>query len=281
MRMRLRRSRRPPRPPRLHGRSINRMLPNILTMLALCAGMTAIRFALLGRWGTAVLAILIAAVLDGLDGRVARLLGCTTKLGAQLDSLSDFVSFGVAPAIMLYLWAMHSSDRLGWIAVLTFSTCAALRLARFNTHLGDTDLPPYAYKYFTGVPTPAGAGLALLPLLVSLQFVDGAPVPAVAVALWTIAVGALEISTLPTFSMKGLHVHDRYIVPVLVGVGLLAAFLVSAPWLTLSLIGIIYLASLPFSLRQFKRLQRAATQAQVEARVPEPMPVPPDSAPLS
>jgi CDP-diacylglycerol--serine O-phosphatidyltransferase len=257
--MRVRSRRR--RPPRFRGFSINRLLPNILTTLAMCAGLTAMRFALMERWQLAVVAILIAAILDGLDGRVARLLKGTSPLGAQLDSLSDVVSFGVAPAMVLYLWAMKDAGSLGWIAALAYAVCAALRLARFNARLGD-DLPPWAYNYFTGVPAPAGAGLVLLPMMLGFQKILWFVAHPVFVAVWAIAVGLLMVSTLPTFSMKGLKVPDRLIVPVLLATGLTAAALVSAPWPTLTGMGIAYLASLGFSLRQFQRLQRAAEALQ-------------------
>jgi CDP-diacylglycerol--serine O-phosphatidyltransferase len=249
------------RPPRFRGFSINRLLPNILTTLAMCAGLTAMRFALMERWQLAVVAILIAAILDGLDGRVARLLKGTSPLGAQLDSLSDVVSFGVAPAMVLYLWAMKDAGSLGWIAALAYAVCAALRLARFNARLGD-ELPPWAYNYFTGVPAPAGAGLVLLPMMLGFQKILWFFAHPIFVAVWAIVVGLLMVSTLPTFSMKGLKVPDRLIVPVLLATGLTAAALVSAPWPTLTGMGMAYLASLGFSLRQFQRLQRAAEALQ-------------------
>src|SRR5260370_26815941 len=149
--------------------SLNRLIPNILTLLALCAGMTAIRLALAGKFESAAAAIIIAGVLGGIDGRIARLLKGTSPLGAQLDSLSDFVSFGVAPAVLLYIWTMQTLQSLGWAIVLLFGVCCALRLARFNTQIG-ADLPPYAYNFFTGVPAPAAPGLVMIPLMFSFQF---------------------------------------------------------------------------------------------------------------
>jgi CDP-diacylglycerol--serine O-phosphatidyltransferase len=149
------------------GQSINMLIPNILTTLALCAGMTAIRFAVLAKWEAAVIALIVAAIFDALDGRIARLLGGTSRFGAELDSLSDFVSFGVAPAVMIYLWTMHAAGGLGWALALLFSVCCALRLARFNIKAGESDLPPWAFNYFTGVPTPAGAGMVILPMLLT------------------------------------------------------------------------------------------------------------------
>lgn len=267
MRLRVRR-RRANRPPRVSGLSLNRLLPNVLTMLALSAGLTAIRFAIQGRFQAAVIAIVIAAILDTLDGRIARLLNGQSRFGAELDSLSDVVSFGVAPALMLYLWVLWDGGTFGWIAVLAFSVCAALRLARFNIKLGESDLPPWAFNYFTGVPAPAGAGLALLPMILSFEVAPAVFANPALVTVWTLAVALLMVSQVPTFSLKGLRVPQRLVAPVLLGVGLLAAALVSAPWITLALLEIAYLASLPFSYRQFRSLQRAAERLQAEAAAP-------------
>ncbi|MGQ9368608.1 CDP-alcohol phosphatidyltransferase family protein [Azospirillum sp. ST 5-10] len=268
------RRRRPRRPhPRLKGLSLNHLLPNVLTVLALCAGLTGIRFAMQERWEPAVIAIMIAAVLDALDGRIARLLNGQSKFGAELDSLADVISFGVAPALTIYLWALDGAGSLGWIATLAFPVCAALRLARFNSRLGAPDLPPFAFNYFTGIPAPAGAGLALLPLIAGFATdpeVTGHPV---LVVPWMLGMGGLMISTIPTFSLKGLRVPQRLVVPALVGVGLLAAFLVSQPWWTLTALGLAYLATLPFSVAQFRKLQRAAAlmkESEAEQAEDEP-----------
>jgi CDP-diacylglycerol--serine O-phosphatidyltransferase len=252
------------RPPRLRGLSINRLLPNVLTMLALCAGVTGLRFAIQGRFEAAVVSIMLAAVFDALDGRIARLLNGQSRFGEELDSLSDVVSFGVAPALILYLWVLAPAGPFGWVAVLALCVCAALRLARFNTKLGQGDMPAYAYNYFTGVPAPAGAGLALLPLVLSFQTGPGLFTSPWLVGPWTFVVALLMVSQLPTFSMKGIRVPQTWVVPVLAGVGLIAAALVSAPWLTLSLIGIAYVVSLPFSFRQFRRLKAEARRLQDE-----------------
>ena len=243
-----------PRRPRLGGLSINRLLPNALTTLALCAGMTAIRYAIQARWEAAVLAIVIAAVLDALDGSTARLLHGETKFGQELDSLSDVVCFGVAPAITLCLWALHDAGTFGWLAALSLSVGAALRLARFNSKLDDVELHPRAKDYFAGVPSPGGAGLALLPMV--LQFALDAPVDRLPflVAVWTAVAGLLMVSSIPTFSVKRIRVPHRLMVPVLAAVGLVAAALVSAPWMLLSVVGICYIGSLPFSLRQYRKL---------------------------
>ena len=147
---------------RFRGLSFNRMIPNILTLLALVAGLTSIRFSLDDRWEHAVLAIVAAGILDALDGRIARLLKGASKFGAELDSLSDFVCFGVSPALILYLWTMRDAGRLGWVVVMLFAICCGLRLARFNVMMEDPDAPPWKSRFFTGIPAPAGGGLALL-----------------------------------------------------------------------------------------------------------------------
>ena len=147
-----------------------RLIPNIVTLLGLCAGITAIKFALSGNWQGAVAAILVASFFDVVDGGMARFLGANSKLGAELDSLSDMVSFGVAPAVLLYQWVMHDAGTLGWALILLFCICCALRLARFNTALDDEDRPLWSYRYFTGIPTPAGAGMIMLPIAFSFNF---------------------------------------------------------------------------------------------------------------
>lgn len=246
------------RPVRIRGLTINRLLPNILTTLALCAGLTAIRYAVHERWEQAVTAILVAAVLDGLDGRVARLLRGSSKFGAELDSLADIVSFGVSPAIILYLWMMQDAGSLGWLAVMAYAVCAALRLARFNTALDDTTLPPFAYNYFTGVPVPAGAILILMPLMISFEFSSGFWAAPLLVGLWTVFVALLLVSRIPTFSMKVVRIPQEYIVPVLVGVGLVATLLVTVTWPTLVALGLIYVGSILFSIRRYAHLKRQA-----------------------
>lgn len=251
---------RPKRPPRIPGLSFNRLIPNILTLLALCAGLTSIRFAVHDMWKEAVIATVLAAILDGLDGRVARLLQGTSKFGAELDSLSDFVSFGVAPAMVLYFWTMRSAGGFGWALVLLFSVCCALRLARFNTMIGQPDLPSYAYNFFTGVPAPAAAGLVLLPMIASFQ-TDGTFFANPAVnAVFLVGVSFLMVSKIPTFSGKRFRVPHAYVLPVLLLVGILTAFMVTTPWTTISLVGALYLGSIPVSIRAYSRLRRQATE---------------------
>jgi CDP-diacylglycerol---serine O-phosphatidyltransferase len=269
---RRRRLRERPRP--ITAWSLNRMIPNILTLLALCAGMTAIRLAIAGRFETAVTAIIVAGILDGVDGRIARLLKGMSSFGAELDSLSDFVSFGVAPAVLLYVWTMDAMQSIGWALVLIYAVCCGLRLARFNTQIG-AELPPYAYNFFTGVPAPAAAGLVMMPIMLSFEFgqtffrspyFNGAVLAAVA---------ALMVSRVPTYSFKRIRVPREWILPSLLIVGGLAAFLTTDPWGTLIAIGVLYIASIPIGVRAYYGLRRSAeeqrrlapTQA-VEAEVP-------------
>ncbi len=249
-----------PRSSRLRGLPFNRLIPNILTVLALCAGLTAIRFALQGKWELAVLAIVIAGILDTLDGRLARLLGGATKFGAELDSLSDFISFGVAPAVLIYAWSLQQAKGIGWVLAMVFAVCSALRLARFNTKLGVSDMPRWAYNFFTGVPAPGGAGLVMMPMMLSFQFSAGFfNLPAVN-AVFMAAVAVLMISRLPTYSFKQFKVPHRMVLPMLLLVGLVAAMLITNLWLTLSLVGVAYMISLPLSVRAYRKLESEAAR---------------------
>jgi CDP-diacylglycerol--serine O-phosphatidyltransferase len=267
---------------RVKGLSINRMIPNILTILALCAGMSAIRFALLGKWQHAVIAIIVAGIFDGLDGRVARLIGGTSKFGAELDSLSDFISFGAAPGTVIYMWCLHGHVDIGWAAALFFATCSALRLARFNTMIGEENPPPYKSSFFTGVPAPAGAGLAIIPLMASFQFGSGFFDSALLNIVWLVAVGLLMVSTIPTFSMKKVKVPHKLVLPSLLLVGVLTAGLIADPWPTILTVGVVYLFSIPFSIRAHRRMREEWVEmATPPAGVPEPVPPVPMSPPGS
>lgn len=241
---------------RLRDHSINRLIPNMLTLTALCAGLTSIKFALAQKWELAVIAILVAAVFDALDGRIARLLDSTSKFGAELDSLSDFVSFGVAPAMILYLWAMEDAGRIGWGIALLFSACTALRLARFNTKLDNADLPAWTARFFTGVPAPAGAALSLMPLAGYLRYGPGFFDHPLVVGLVMVGVAGLMVSRLPTFSFKRLKVTQAWVLPAMLVATCVIALLVSDTWNTLLIAGLAYLSSMPFSYRQYQRLMR-------------------------
>ncbi len=239
----------------LKSMSFNRILPNMITLLAMCAGMTAIRYGLSAQWDKAILALVLAIILDGVDGRVARMLRGTSKFGAELDSLADAINFGVVPAMLVYLWAMQSAGRLGWAMCLLHAVCCVLRLARFNTMLGQPDLPPWAHSYFTGVPAPAGAGIAILPLLLWIETdVDFFQNPFV-VGAFLVVSASLMVSRVPTYSLKNIRVQPQYVLFLMVLVGVVAAFLVTDPWLTFSTVGFMYLASIPVSYITYRRLE--------------------------
>lgn len=245
---------------RLKGLTVAMLVPNAITVSATCAALTGVRFALEGRWDFACGAILLAAILDTLDGRMARLLNASSDFGAQLDSLSDFVAFGVAPAMILYYWSLQSLGGVGWAVALFAAVCCGLRLARFNSRL-DT-LPPFAVKYFQGVPAPAGAGLLLLPLLMSLTTDEAFYPPAEAVAFWTALSGLLMVSELPTLSFKKIRIPRAHTLPLLAGIALAIAAMAGQPWGTLCLILIAYLITMPFAYRSFHRLQAEAAAKQ-------------------
>lgn len=235
------------------------LLPNMVTLLSLCLGLTAIRMAMEDRLELAIGAIVLAAVLDGLDGRIARLLQTSSRFGAELDSLADFVCFGVAPGIILYRWGLGDLKNVGWMAALVFGMCSALRLARFNVMLEDPTRPAFAGNFFVGVPAPAAALIVMLP--VYLQFL-GLPqsLPATVVAmLYVLGVALLMVSRIPTWSGKkvGTRVPREWVLPVFVLVALFAALLISYPWEVLSAGSLLYLAAIPFAYAHYKRLERA------------------------
>jgi CDP-diacylglycerol--serine O-phosphatidyltransferase len=242
---------------RIQEASVNRLIPNVVTLLALCAGMTAIRFALTGNFQGAAYAIIVAGVLDGLDGRVARLLKATSQFGAELDSLSDFISFGVAPATVMYLWTMSALHGVGWAIVLIYAVCCALRLARFNTQLS-AEPSPQAAGYFTGVPAPGGAGLVMMPMFASFDWGDWVARSPYLGAVWISLIAFLMVSRLPTLSLKKFRVPHQYVMPTLLGVGLFAACLTTAPWPTLFVIGLLYLGTIPLTVRAAAGYRRAA-----------------------
>mgnify|MGYP001309539931 CR=1 FL=1 len=247
------------------------LLPNLITLLALCAGVTAIRLGVEGRFELAVGGIIVAIMLDALDGRIARLLKGTSRFGAELDSLADFVDFGVAPAVLLYLWSLHELKSIGWIVCLILAICCALRLARFNVALDDPDQPQFAKNYFTGVPAPAGAGLALLPLFLGfLGVIPDGPDFAWIILPYIAIVGLLMVSHLPTFSGKsiGQRVRREIVLPILLATVLFIALLSSYPWLVLSTVAIVYIITLPLGYRSYKR-QEAAHLAERQAQLAE------------
>ena len=242
------------------------LIPNIFTLVGLCAGLTAIRMGIEHRWDMAVAALVFAAFLDGIDGHVARLLKASTRFGAELDSLADFVNFGVAPAIILFVWSLEELKSLGWIAVLVFAVCSALRLARFNVSLSQMDQPVWKKSFFVGVPAPAGAIIVLLPIYaqdLGLHWPSLTPL----VLLYTIAVALLMVSNLPTFSIKmvGQRIHREYVPPLFVLAALFIALLLTYPARTLFVGSLVYLALLPVSAYRYlaaKRKADASAKAQ-------------------
>jgi CDP-diacylglycerol--serine O-phosphatidyltransferase len=254
--------------------SVNRMVPNVLTLLALCAGMTAIRFSVNGQFEYATFAIIAAGIFDGLDGRLARLLKATSSFGAELDSLADFISFGAAPAVVLYLWTMAQLHSIGWAIVLFYAVCCALRLARFNTQLG-AEPPPWRSNFFSGAPAPAGAGLIMVPMFASFECGDWVARSPQLNAVWIGLVGLLMISTVPTVSLKRLRIPSHHVVPTLLGVGIMAAFFTTVPWATLMVIGAVYIGSIPLTVWASHRLRREYRRAP---QPPQPRPSAPDDA---
>jgi CDP-diacylglycerol---serine O-phosphatidyltransferase len=261
------------RRPRFRTIPVRMLVPNVITLLAICAGLTAIRLSTEGRMELAVAAIVFAAVLDGLDGRVARMMKGQSKFGAELDSLADFVNFGVAPGLILYFWQLHELNNVGWIAAMIFAIGGGLRLARFNATLDDPNQLPFAANFFTGVPAPLGAITVLLPIY--LSFLD-VPMPPVSLtALFTLLIGFLMVSRLPVFSGKAvkLRVPREMVLPVVVAVVLFIALLISYPWQILSLLSIIYLVSLPLGWKSYRQQER-----DLAARQGSPIDVPPAPA---
>lgn len=242
------------------------LVPNMLTILGLCAGMTAIRYAMDGRFELAVALLCAAVVLDGLDGRSARMLNLTSKLGAELDSLADFLSFGVAPAVLTYLWTLHEVRGFGWAVALLFATCCALRLARFNAELEAEGRPRWTQYFFTGIPAPAAAGLALTPLIASFVVGDGWPRSWLLNAGLLVFVAAMMVSRAPTFSIKKIRIEPDWVLPTLLLASVVIVGLVVETWLTLAVIGLLYLLSLPFGVFVARRMRlREAAAGSGEA----------------
>jgi CDP-diacylglycerol--serine O-phosphatidyltransferase len=232
------------------------LLPNLITLLALCSGVTAIRLGIEGRYELAVGAVIVSIVLDALDGRLARFLKGTSRFGAELDSLADFVNFGVAPAILIYLWSLNDLRTMGWVVALILAVCCALRLARFNVALDDTEKPAWAASFFSGAPAPAGAGLALLPMYIGfLGFVSDGHTYSGLIAPYILAVALLMVSRVPTYSGKTTRPRIRrdQVLPILGGGVLAIVCLIAFPWETLTLMAFLYLAFIPLSIRAYRR----------------------------
>lgn len=233
------------------------MLPNMTTALALCTGLSSVRFALLGQWELAIIAIFASAIMDTMDGRLARYLGSTSRFGAELDSLSDFICFGVSPTLIIYLKSLHNWQGLGWIIALYFSVCMALRLARFNTVSIEGDPHDWPESYFMGIPAPPGAILVLTPLMIDIALthrgIKSQVTSPYVMTMTILLIGTICISKVPTFSHKTIKIPPKYVLYVLIAVALLGAALFVEPWITLSAISILYILTIPFSMAKFRK----------------------------
>jgi CDP-diacylglycerol--serine O-phosphatidyltransferase len=252
------------------------IIPNIITLIALCLGLTAIRLAFEGRYEPAVVAIVVAALLDGIDGRVARMLKGTSRFGAELDSLADFVNFGVTPALILYSFLLNELKAIGWIAVLVFAIAMVLRLARFNVMLDDPHRPEWKKNFFTGMPAPAGALTSMLPLYLSFLGVPMGSAAAPIALVYLLGLAFLMVSTIPVYSGKtiGLRVPRHWVLPIFVLSAAVFGLLANFPWEMLTVITVLFLASIPLSVMRYRQLDRAhalqPTQPQPTSSEPEP-----------
>lgn len=242
--------------PPMRGLTLRAVLPNAITAAALCSGLTGIRFAINDNWAMALFAIILAGLLDGIDGRIARLLKAQSRFGAELDSLADSLSFGMAPALVIYLWSLHMLPRFGWFASLAFAICCALRLARFNAQIDVEEQPHKSVGFLTGVPAPVGAGLAFLPMF--LWIATGEPIfrNPIIVALWVAAMAVLLISNLATFSWTSIRPRRSIRLEAIALSGILFAALLTEPWWTLAGLCVIYLALMPYSAIRYGRIKR-------------------------
>ena len=255
------------RPPRREGTRrgipLRTVVPNAVTALALCVGLTGVRFAIAEQWDRAALAIFVAAILDGLDGRIARMLKGQSRFGAELDSLSDVIAFGVSPAIILHLWSLQFWPRVGWVFALAYAVCAALRLARFNAMIDADEQPHKSAGFLTGVPAPAGAGLVLLPLFLWLASDREWDVlnESYVTAPWAALVAFLMISNLATFSWGSLRLRSHVRLWALAVIAIVFAALLTAPWHTLSVAALLYAATVPFSILAYAKVRRRRAAA--------------------
>ena len=268
------------------GIPLRAVVPNAVTALALCSGLSGIRFAISGEWDRALMFIGFAAVLDGMDGRIARALRGQSRFGAELDSLSDVVAFGVAPALIVYLWVLRDWNPYGWIFALAFAVCMALRLARFNARIDVEDQPHKSAGFLTGVPAPAGAGLMLLPIMLWLAS-DGRWIwlrDYRLVAIWAAFSAFMIISSIATWSLGSLRLRRNVRFEAIVLIVILGVALFSAPWMALSLIVIVYLGLIPFSVASYARVRRRRATVPTSPPTAEPAPLalePPEARPAA
>lgn len=253
---------------RIGGLSVRAVIPNAITAAALCSGLTGIRFAIDGNWKMALLAIVFAGVLDGIDGRIARLLKAQSRFGAELDSLADSLSFGMAPALILFLWSLNALPRLGWFAALGFAICCALRLARFNAQIDADEQPHKSAGFLTGIPAPVGAGLAFLPVYLWMETGEPLLRNPWLVAGWLVLIAFLMISSIATLSWKSLRPSKDLRLVMIALFGLTFAALLSEPWWTLSAICAVYLALMPLGVVRYARIRRQRRAAAADADEP-------------
>jgi CDP-diacylglycerol--serine O-phosphatidyltransferase len=255
--------------PRIREIPLRMMFPNLVTVLAICAGLSGIRFGFEGRFETATVMVLLAAFLDGIDGRLARLLKATSKFGAQMDSLADIVNFGVAPALVLYAYLLDRAGSPGWIAALLFAIACGMRLARFNVLDEQKDRPAWQNEYFVGVPAPAGALLVMLPLYLSFLGLEPTRPVAYGGTVFTVLVAFLLVSRLPVYSGKSAKIPGDRVLPVILAVVLFFLLLVSYPWYTLTASVFAYLVFLPFSMRAYAKRAKREGEAVLPPDVDE------------
>lgn len=258
---------RPPLRRPVRGLPLRAVAPNAVTALALCSGLSGIRFAISADWERAVLMILVAGVLDGLDGRIARMLHGESRFGAELDSLSDAISFGVSPALIVYLWSLIALPRVGWICSLIFAVFCALRLARFNANIDTTEQPHKSAGFLTGIPAPAGAALAMLPLYCWMWTGEPLFQSPLLVAPWIAFVAVMMVSSVATYSWSSLKLRANIRFEALAVVVLIGAALLSAPWHTITALSAAYLLSIPFSIRSYARVKRLRAGSPVQGSV--------------
>lgn len=239
--------------PRFGEIPLRLIVPNFVTVLAICAGLSGIRLAFEGRFEIAVIMVLLAAFLDGIDGRLARALKATSKFGVQMDSLADIVNFGVAPALVLYFYLLHFAKPLGWIAALVYVVACCLRLARFNVLADEEAREPWQNEYFVGVPAPAGAVLVMLPIYLAFIGLEQSVPLAYAGAAFSVLVAFLLVSRLPVYSGKKLRVDRNSVLPILLASAAFVLVLATYTWQTLTVCALLYLAFLPFSARAYSR----------------------------
>ena len=259
-------------PPRMRrfgrGLTLRAVVPNAITAAALCAGLTGIRFGIEGEWDRALLAVLLAGVLDGMDGRIARLLNAQSRFGAELDSLADSLSFGMAPALIIFMWSLQDLPRFGWLAALIFAIACALRLARFNAQIDMDEQPHKSLGFLTGVPAPLGAGLAFLPIYLWLATGEELFRQPIAIAIWLVAIALLMISNIATLSWTSLRPSRNIRLEVILLVAIAFGALLSDPWWTLAALSIVYLAFVPYGMWRYRRLRRLRRAANARGSEP-------------